>query len=60
MPEEKLRLICPNLKCRTILNVPKTARGRIIRCGQCGFRVKVPAPPEAAPSSSSPSSQTGG
>ncbi|MEM7682311.1 MAG: hypothetical protein AAF288_10185 [Planctomycetota bacterium] len=37
-----IRLICPNLRCRAILAVPQTARGRAVRCRQCGFRVQVP------------------
>ena len=58
MSEEKLRVVCANLKCRTILNVPMTARGKTIRCGQCGFRVRIPAPPEDAPGSSTAKPQT--
>ncbi|MEM9294344.1 MAG: hypothetical protein AAGA57_00945 [Planctomycetota bacterium] len=37
-----IRLICPNLRCRAILAVPQSARGRAVRCRQCGFRVQVP------------------
>lgn len=55
-----IRLICPNLRCRTVLSVPPTARGQTVRCRNCGMRVQVPAssggkpatnpadPPEAA------------
>lgn len=39
-----VRLICPNLKCRAVLAVPPHARGKTVRCRQCGMRVNVPAP----------------
>lgn len=37
-------LICPNLKCRTILQVPDKARGKKVRCGKCGKNFIVPDP----------------
>lgn len=37
-----IRLICPNLRCRTVLSVPPTARGQTVRCRNCGMRVQVP------------------
>ena len=40
---EVIRIICPNLKCRTILSVPDGARGKSVRCRSCGTRVSVPA-----------------
>lgn len=42
-----IRLICPNLKCRKILTVPQTARGKIVRCGNCGMKITVPSGPPA-------------
>ncbi len=36
-------MICPNLKCRTILQVPEAARGRRVRCGKCAKTFLVPA-----------------
>jgi hypothetical protein len=48
MPASMVRLICPNLKCRAILSVPTTARGKTVRCRQCGIRVTVPPPKEPA------------
>ena len=36
-------LLCPNLKCRSVLQVPDTARGQKVRCGQCGMAFVVPA-----------------
>ena len=51
MASDIVRIICPNLKCRAILSVPMSARGKTVRCRQCGTRVRVPevvAPPEAA------------
>ncbi|MFA7238426.1 MAG: hypothetical protein WC058_16340 [Phycisphaeraceae bacterium] len=42
MSEATIRLICPNLKCRKILAVPESARGRVILCANCGTTVRVP------------------
>ena len=36
-------LMCPNLKCRHILNVPDDSRGHKVRCGNCGTTLVVPA-----------------
>lgn len=44
-----VRLICPNLKCRAVLSVPVHARGKNVRCRQCGMRVKVPQAAGGAP-----------
>ena len=37
-----IRLICPNLQCRTVLSIPQSARGKKVRCSQCGMRIGVP------------------
>lgn len=37
-----IRLMCPNLKCKSVLSVPKEARGRLIRCRNCGSTIQVP------------------
>lgn len=37
-----VRLICPNLKCRKVLSVPDSARGKKVRCRGCGMRVQIP------------------
>jgi hypothetical protein len=51
-------VICPNLRCRSTLQVPDTMRGKIVRCGRCGKNFLVPklsldrsplAPSEAGP-----------
>ncbi|MAE64590.1 MAG: hypothetical protein CMJ18_10010 [Phycisphaeraceae bacterium] len=50
-----VRLICPNLKCRSVLSVPPKARGKTVRCRRCRMRIQVPmsktgeAPPEQMP-----------
>jgi hypothetical protein len=44
-----IRLICPNLKCRKILSVPMAARGKTVRCRNCGMRVTVPSPAATKP-----------
>lgn len=36
-------LFCPNLKCRSILQVPESTRGKKVRCGQCSTTFFVPA-----------------
>jgi len=36
-------IICPNLKCRTILQVPDGVRGKKVRCSKCGKNFLVPA-----------------
>ena len=41
-PEAGIRVMCPNLKCKTILSVPKEARGRLVRCRSCGATIQVP------------------
>ncbi len=48
MPQQMIRLICPNLKCRKVLSVPSHARGKNVRCRNCGMRVEVP-PASATP-----------
>ena len=35
-------LLCPNLKCRRVLQVPDTTRGHRVRCGHCGQILMVP------------------
>ena len=47
MASSMIRLLCPNLKCRKILSVPISARGKTVRCRNCGMRVQVPAPTQA-------------
>jgi hypothetical protein len=37
-------VICPNLRCRSMLQVPESARGQKVRCGRCGKNFIVPAP----------------
>ncbi len=48
-----IRIICPNLKCRAILSVPASARGKSVRCKMCGTRITIPTgapkPVKAAP-----------
>ncbi|MEM9883088.1 MAG: hypothetical protein AAF800_09255 [Planctomycetota bacterium] len=48
-----VRLLCPNLKCRSILSVPVSARGKTVRCRNCSMRIQVPAP-KAAPAEPAP------
>ncbi|MDX2114886.1 MAG: hypothetical protein SFZ24_04590 [Planctomycetota bacterium] len=49
MPENVIRVMCPNLRCRAILAVPAGARGRLVRCRACATNIKIPTkPPEVA------------
>ncbi len=47
MPENVIRVMCPNLRCRSILAVPCEARGRLVRCKTCGTNIKIPQKAEA-------------
>jgi len=53
MSSSVVRLICPNLKCRKILSVPESARGKKVRCRGCGMRVQIPAK-ESVPTTRDP------
>jgi hypothetical protein len=48
MPSAVVRLICPNLRCKSILAVPGEARGKTVRCRGCGTRVRIPLTPKPA------------
>jgi len=49
MQQETLRIMCPNLTCRKILAVPKTARGKTVRCRCCGTSIRIPNPKATSP-----------
>ena len=53
-----ITLICPNLRCRSILQVPDTTRGRKVRCGNCGKDFLVPENP-ARPARNTPTEPAG-
>lgn len=42
--------MCPNLACRKVLAVPGTARGKTVRCRNCGTNIRVPGERSAAAS----------
>ena len=48
-----IRVMCPNLVCQRVLAVPPHARGKLVRCRNCGTTVRIPsnkpAPKDAAP-----------
>ncbi len=52
MSDQVIRLICPNLTCRTILSVPAAARGKDVRCRACGTKLRIPQA-KSAPTSGS-------
>ena len=37
-----IRIMCPNLACRRVLGVPPHARGKTVRCRECGTNVRIP------------------
>jgi len=43
MTEETVRIMCPSLTCRRVLAVPPSARGKTVRCRNCGTNIRVPA-----------------
>jgi hypothetical protein len=45
MSEQTVRIMCPNLTCRRVLAVPSTARGKTVRCRNCGVNIRVPSTP---------------
>lgn len=47
MSESSIKLMCPNLTCRKVLAVPSTARGKTVRCRNCGTNIRVPMGPKA-------------
>lgn len=48
MAEDVIRIMCPNLTCRKVLAVPESARGKTVRCRNCGTNIRIPAAPAAA------------
>jgi LSD1 subclass zinc finger protein len=41
-PVKTIRIMCPNHKCRSILAVPETARGKNVKCSNCATLFKIP------------------
>jgi len=55
MPDQTVRIMCPNLTCKKILVVPVSSRGKTVRCKNCSITIRVPmkaAPPAAPPAQS--------
>ncbi len=51
MASETVRIMCPNLSCRRVLAVPESARGKTVRCKNCGTSVTIPAAKSTPPQS---------
>lgn len=49
MSVQSVRIMCPNLVCRRVLAVPTSARGKTVRCKNCGTNIKIPPPKAEAP-----------
>ena len=54
MSEQLLRIKCPNLACQRILSVPEAARGKLVRCKQCGSTISIPEKKIEQPGSAPP------
>ncbi len=50
MSATPVRIMCPNLTCRRVLAVPGSARGKTVRCRNCGTNIRVPSAPPASKS----------
>jgi len=51
-------IICPNLRCRSLLQVPESVRGKKVRCGHCGTNFIVPTRAEPAEAAAAPAKRT--
>jgi hypothetical protein len=40
--DDVVRIMCPKLGCQRILAVPIGARGKLVRCRNCGTNIKIP------------------
>jgi len=45
MPAKPITVLCPNLLCRALLEVPESTRGKKVRCSHCGTAFLVPQKP---------------
>lgn len=43
MSSDTVRIMCPNLVCRKVLAVPRSARGKTVKCRNCGISIRIPA-----------------
>ncbi len=41
--DDVVRIKCPKLDCQRILAVPINARGKLVRCRNCGTNIRIPA-----------------
>lgn len=41
----QVTLVCPNFKCKAVIEVSDQMRGKRIRCRECGQIIAVPAKP---------------
>ncbi|MGP1272974.1 MAG: hypothetical protein ACTS22_06550 [Phycisphaerales bacterium] len=42
---ETIQIMCPSLRCRKILAVPVSARGKTVRCKACQSIIRIPSGP---------------
>ena len=43
-----VQICCPNLRCRKLLSVPDSARGKMVKCQHCQTVLRVPSEAAAA------------
>lgn len=55
MAADTVRIMCPNLTCRKVLAVPGNARGKTVRCKNCGTNIRVPGVSAGGESQAKPS-----
>ena len=57
IPPMAVTIICPNLKCRAMLQVSDKSRGKKVRCSQCDTAFLIP-PKQQVPADQQPTPQS--
>ncbi|MFQ5489502.1 MAG: hypothetical protein ACE5GE_02165 [Phycisphaerae bacterium] len=52
-----ITIICPNLKCRAMLQVAEKTRGKKVRCSQCATLFLIPLKKSDEPAQPAPASK---
>jgi len=51
--DKLVRFLCPGKECNSVLAVPSSARGKLVRCRRCGTHIRIPMPRAEGPSEGS-------
>jgi hypothetical protein len=51
-----VQMLCPNLRCRKMLSVPDTVRGKLVKCQHCQQNFRVPDAPKKPQAFGAPAS----